>query len=208
MAGYPNEMNTLVSEMGFNHIEAQMALEEAKGNVSSAIEKLTSGQYAPPPYDHVGETSQTLEATSNEIIEKNRLDNHTELSFSNIWADIRGKHNAPVVEDHPTAPSFFDLTNDLNQIHIQLPETAKMLPPPYQIVNKTQKVQKWEKDSNVFYFNDKINSPSNFSSATGQSQNTSFLGNQDRCDVCFNVLTSPEDILSQNNKVCTLILST
>ena len=194
-------MNTLVNEMGFNRIEAQMALEEAKGNISSAIEKLTSGQYAPPPYDPIGETSPNLRGATNvsSIPENNRVDNPTELTFSNIWADITGKHNAPVVEDKPTAPSFFDLSNDLNQVQIQLPETAKMMPPPYQIVDKTQKVQNWEKDSNVFYFDD---GQSNFKSSTDHGQSTSFLGNKDRCDVCFNVLSSL-DILSQNNKVNT-----
>jgi len=208
MDGFRNELHMLINEMGFNRIEAEMALQESRGDVNAAIGKLTSGTYAPPPYDPVG-IEQTATASSN-ISEKNRVDEPSKLTFSNLLADLKGSHKAPVVEDKPTAPSFSNLSNDVNQIKLELPETAREMPPPYEVVDKSHKVKAWEKEANVFYFDaPSSRSSSSASPSTGaygggfnqfQSQSI-YLKQGDRCDACYSLLETTEDVLTQNDKI-------
>ena len=159
----------LVNEMGFSRMEAQMALEESQGNIDVAIKKLSSGAYAPPPY---APTNQSISA-------------------SGPYPRIEKKNQ----ENKPTAPSFSSLSRDLNQIQIELPEGTKQMPPPYEIIDKSQKVKAWEQEANVFHFD----SPTP-SSAAHQNQPI-YLQQGDRCDVCFNILENPGETLTQNKKV-------
>ena len=197
---YSKELFKLVNEMGFSRVEAEMALKESQGKLDVAIEKLTSGAYAPPPYD-AQYTQKNQPSTSSgyypKIEEKNRIDDPTKFTVSKMLSDLKGKHNVPLVEDKPTAPSFSALSKDLNQIRIELPDGAKEMPPPYEVNDKTQKFKSWEQQSNVFHFDYQNTS----SSTTAQQNQPIYLRQGDRCDVCFNILESSENVLSQNKKV-------
>ena len=133
------------------------------------------------------------------------------MTFSNLLADLRGSHKAPVVEDKPTAPSFSNLSRDLNQVKLELPETAREMPPPYEVVDKSHKVKTWEKEANVFYFDAPSSSskpsPSGaYGSGFNQLQSQPmYLKQGDRCEACFSLLETTEDVLTQNNKVKILI---
>lgn len=52
------QIEILVREMGFAQSEAAMALRDCHGNIESAIDKLTSGIYSPPPYAEIGKDRQ------------------------------------------------------------------------------------------------------------------------------------------------------
>ena len=194
---YSKDLNKLVNEMGFNRMEAQMALEESRGDINIATNKLTSGAYAPPPYAPVSEKA-AYPSHQASIAEKNRIDDPSKLNFSNVLGNITGKHNAPIVEDKPSAPSFTSLTHDLQKIQIELPEGTKQMPPPYEVIDKSNKVKAWEKDANVFHFDC---SQSSSSPSASRKEQPIYLQQGERCDVCFNILEGTTNILSQNKKV-------
>lgn len=194
---YSKDLNKLVNEMGFNRMEAQMALEESRGDINIATNKLTSGAYAPPPYAPVSEKA-AYPSHQASIGEKNRIDDPSKLNFSNVLGNITGKHNAPIVEDKPSAPSFTSLTHDLQKIQIELPEGTKQMPPPYEVIDKSNKVKAWEKDANVFHFDC---SQSSSSPSASRKEQPIYLQQGERCDVCFNILEGTTNILSQNKKV-------
>lgn len=189
MSRYNAELENLVNDMGFNRMEASMALDETAGNMNDAIKNLLAGKYAPPPYQQEYAAPELVKLSEN-----NRIDNPSKKKFSNLLADLRGKHKAPVVNnDHPTAPSIVDLPNEFNKF--DLPNGVKELPPPYDIMDKTEKIKDWEKDLNVFYFD----APNN---ANKVMQSFSRDGTtEDRCDACFNILENFEDVLYQGRKI-------
>lgn len=196
---HSKDLFKLVNEMGFSRMEAEIALKESQGNLDAAIEKLISGAYAPPPYAQHAQANELSVAPADypKIEEKNRIDNPTKFTFSNLLDDLKGKHKAPLVEDNATAPSFSALSKELDHIRIELPDGAKEMPPPYEVNDKSQKFKSWEQQSNVFHFDFQNSS----SSSRNHQDQPIYLRQGDRCDVCFNILESSENVLTQNKKV-------
>lgn len=62
------------------------------------------------------------------------------------------------------------------------------MPPPYEKVEKIDSIQKWEKESNVTYFNE--------DGSNNSSQNSLF---NERCCSCFDAMKN-EEVASQNGK--------
>lgn len=185
MSKYNSELEKLVNDMGFNRMEASMALDETAGNMNNAIKNLLAGKYAPPPYQQEYAAPEFVKLSEN-----NRIDDPSKKTFSNLLADLRGKHNAPVVNDHPTAPSIVDLPRNEFFNKFNLPNGVKEMPPPYEIVYKTEKIKDWEKGLDVFY---------NANKATQSLYRGGTT--EDRCDACFNILGNSEDVLCQGRKI-------
>lgn len=196
-----SDVNKLVKEMGFSKAEATMALTDSRGDLNQAIEKLLAGEYEPPPYSE-NQEQQTVgncyggsalpQFASKESAEAHEGNSETIGNrLTNFLGDLtRRKVEVPKVKEDPTAPSFYDLTEQLHS----LPSTAKQMPPPYEIEEKHKKVTSWEEEFSVFHV--QLNTPS--------SSQMQMMGSSEdvRCDVCFSILKSSDaDILSQNGKV-------
>lgn len=189
-------VNKLVNEMGFDKAEASMALSDSQGDLNQAIEKLLAGEYAPPPYSENQQPHEQAEGGSLVYHSKKSDLNYPEDNNSvgsrliNFFGDItQRKAKVPEVKENPTAPSFYDLTEQLHS----LPSTAKQMPPPYQIEEKQKKVSSWEEEFNVYQV--QLNNLAQQKSLMGPVFET-------RCDVCFSILKErEEDILSQNARV-------
>ena len=171
-----DNIERLVCEFGFDRVEAKLALNNTNGNLELAIERLLSGQYAPPPYDE----PPSIKAFS-----------VSDPSFGSKVKSLlpgRKKQQQPYYEDHPTAPGFNEISKQAeNQL---LPPENQCLPPPYEKVVKLDSIQKWEREAQVIFFNE--------NAAAGYSfQNPLY---NERCCSCFNELQNRETA-EQHGKV-------
>lgn len=198
---YDLEINKLVNEMGFGREESRMAIQDADGNIDTAIEKLLNGNYAPPPYSPaaVAPPNPAVPVLTEESSVKSKEKDHSSF-LPHFLSDLTHRNKStPTYEDHPTAPPL----SSIGGIYPDLPpsnfDNLNSLPPPYEKIEKSEKIKKWEQDENVFHLtvdNYKANNFIGFSYS-------------ERCSVCFSQLAQgeldmkslKENIITQRGKV-------
>lgn len=194
---YDLEINKLVNEMGFGREESRMAIQDADGNIDTAIEKLVNGNYAPPPYSPaaaVAPPNPAVPVLTEESSVKSKEKDHSSF-LPHFLSDLTHRNKStPTYEDHPTAPPL----SSIGGIYPDLPpsnfDNLNSLPPPYEKIEKSEKIKKWEQDENVFHLtvdNYKANNFIGFSYS-------------ERCSVCFSQLAQGElDMKSLKENIIT-----
>lgn len=211
-------IDKLVDEMGFDRTQARMALVDCGGDVQKAIDKLLSGEYAPPPYEATASETQSLPRTqqhappayestilqpqssssaTSPLIPSNENTHELYPNVKDFFSDLlhRGKKPDVVTED-PTAPPLcsVDVPPGASAAFPGFDRNIETKPPPYQKHETGRKIEQWEKEMNIVYISD-----------LGERSSA-----DERCPVCFNPLfgspsasswSGKEQFLSHRGKV-------
>ena len=199
MSEEQRKIDRLVHEMGFNTMEAKMALQDTNGDIDMAVNKLMNGEYSPPPYSSSSASAEPQHDAKQDAIKK-------QSAIPKLISDIthRQKFDIPKYEEHPSAPSILDIGTKPpgNEVGIE------SLPPPYEKIEKLSRIRLWEQESNVKHLNDDLSSIS--------SADVS-LWCRERCEVCFSKFLKGDDaadvkklmqenLVQQGGKVCDKLL--